>query len=131
MEKAICLDLDGVLAYGSGREWDEYDKVKYDVSDDFMADLVSRFGEYQILIVTARDESARLVTEDWLAGHGIHYNQLWMRQKSDKYQMDEEAKEEIYNKHIKGRYAVQAVFEDSCMCCIMWKRLGLKVLQII
>jgi uncharacterized HAD superfamily protein len=132
MEKAICFDLDGVLAYGCGREWEEYDKVKYDIKDDFMSDLISRFQEYQILIATARSEGARKETEKWLKDNKIFYNQLWMRKEDTKeYLTDEDVKYGIYNKYIKNKYDVWAVFDDSHRCCTMWKDLGLKVLQII
>ena len=70
-------------------------------------------------------------TEVWLS----HYFSLgkdcilFMRADGD-YRADYIIKKEIYERYIRGDFAVDYVFEDRDQVVQMWRKLGLRTLQV-
>lgn len=135
-KRAIIVDIDGTLALNeSNRGWKEYSKVINDTPDPLVSLILdsiddSTGGYYlDILLVTARKEDSREVTENWLKTNMIPYKRMYMRDNDDE-RSDWEVKCDIYNNDIEKEYCVLGVFDDRPKVCDMWRSLGLKVCQV-
>ena len=83
-----------------------------------------------VLVVTARMEKDRKVTEDWLHSQGVYPEKVFMRANGDN-RHDNEVKEEIYLKHIKPYYTnIMGVFDDRLRVIDTWLKLGLFVFNV-
>jgi len=139
--KAIIVDLDGTLCNIDhrihllvGRDSKEWHKFE----DGCISDGVNGWAEhlitlykvkagYKILLVTGRTEKVRGLTEEWLLGHCIPYDELYMRPEGEDIS-DCKLKEKVYKEHIAGKYIVEFVVEDRKRVVEMWRRLGLTCL---
>lgn len=135
LEDAIIVDIDGTVAHmGNHRGPFEWNKVHLDDPDDSIIDLVYKLGTYNhIIFMSGRSEEARDLTELWLnenlLGPKGDY-QLFMRPAGD-YRKDSIVKEELFRKHVEGKYNVSWVLDDRQQVVDMWREvLGLKVLQV-
>lgn len=133
--KIIIVDMDNTLSYAIDRDHKlpyklklDYEPTKEDItrlwneyfrgcSEDRpimgMVNLVKMLQENNvIIIVTARDESAKEETMQWLHNHGILYTGLYMR-KIGETKPGKEVKREIINK-IRDMYgSVDLAFDDD------------------
>ena len=129
MDATICLNTSGRPFYGPGCA----EGIKDDIPVEnliHILDLLSSVeeGAPEIFIVTGRDESTRTATTDWLSKHTYFPFTLYMRKEGD-YRKGDIVKKEIYENHIKGKYNVLCVLEDSQKCVDMWRNEGLICLQ--
>ena len=157
-QKAVIFDIDGVLAKKSpDRDFREYDKVDLDLPIDINLKIVNFFGtSYQtdsrdkIIFITGRKELCRDKTIKWLLSNfqrvakkksfnAYEYyinefdfkNSALLFMRADKcHQESDELKRNIYNKHIKDKYDVVAVFEDDPKNVKMFRELGLMVFDV-
>jgi len=129
--EAIIVDLDGTLAHMNGRGPYDYSKVGEDTLDDVVAGLIEEAlaDNCHVLIVSGREDVCREDTVAWLKRHRVANSELWMRATDDK-RPDREVKEEIYERNIHGRYNIRYVLDDRDSVVVMWRRKGLKVLQV-
>jgi len=140
--KAIIVDVDGTIAthydkFGNQlREHHDYSQVVHDLPVWPIINLVKMYYEqdFAVLITTGRMDrpgtpSVREDTEYWLDFHKVPYDKLIMRRNRD-FGPDNEAKKELYFKHIKDKYDVELVFDDRDRVVKMWRELGLRVLQV-
>lgn len=127
---AIICDIDGTLAHMNGRGPFDWKKVGSDDRDDVIHEIVGRFSDhYELILVSGRDEVCRPETEEWLEVEGIPYSKLFMRPERN-FEKDAIIKERIYNENIKAKYNVLFVLDDRQQVVDMWRRLGLKCLQV-
>lgn len=132
LPKAIIVDIDGTIAHMENRGPFDWSKVDSDAPDIEVLNLIRTLSTfYKVLFVTGRSAEARKVTEAWLGVYyGQDYEKLYTRGSGD-FRPDNEVKEEVFNTHIKGKYYIEAVFDDRDQVVEMWrKRLGLKCLQV-
>lgn len=130
-------DIDGTLAIRGERGPYDWDRVGEDTVNEDVAHLIRSYYldsdcPDEIIFMSERDEICRQATFDWIADSSIPYNcigPLLMR-KHDDNRDDVIVKEEMYNKHIKGKYNVRIVVDDRPKVCRMWCRLGLPVFQV-
>jgi len=125
----LITDFDGTISHMTNRTAYEWDKVGSDRKDPVITDLISRYGEMRIIIVSGRNDRCRPETEKWLADNGVHYNELFMRKDGD-MRKDVVVKREIYEREIKGKYNVFMVLDDRSQTVNGWRDLGLKTLQV-
>jgi predicted kinase len=92
-------------------------------------DLVNVLSDaYTILIVSGRDMSqAGIATEDWLDGHGVCYDHLFMRPGGDG-RVDVDVKKEILEYLPKDQ--VTYVIDDRPSVLRMWRAEGLTTLAV-
>ena len=101
--------------------------------DTFIFDTWNQVAEMaavekaHVIYVTARPESCRQDTMDWLSEQGIYPTVLLMRSNGDR-RPDDQVKESIYNSYLK-QYNVVAVFDDRPAVIRMWEKNGLKVIN--
>jgi predicted kinase len=148
LSPAIIVDIDGTLAHMTGRSPYDYTQVHTDEPDPYVADLVYDIYEYRnlgccypmdnhmrVLIVSGRDDDCRKDTEQWLSDNLIKYDALYMRpmdalDNHGNKLPDWIVKLDIFNKHIRHQYNVQFVLDDRNQVVRMWRKLGLKCLQV-
>lgn len=140
----IIVDIDGTLAHNDGhRSFFDYSKVYDDKVDPVIREMVNNYAikhldlppENYIVIVSGRDDTCRADTERWLKDNHIIFDELHMRDHTrvnpDGSKVDDTIiKKEIYDKWIKPRYNVRFVLDDRNRVVDMWRKQGLKVLQV-
>lgn len=129
---AIIVDVDGTLA----KRAEVRGPFDYDLShmDEPYADIFElvnlyKLANYKILVVSGREDICREITGEWLLRHGLRYDELFMRKASD-YRQDAIVKQEIYQNLIAPFYDIRVVIDDRVQVVVMWRSLGLRVLQV-
>jgi len=134
--KAIICDIDGVIANTDHRihhldgikdYLSFYDEMSSDAPILSTIQLLKVLKEaYVVILITARPDSHRLLTEAWLEEHNVPYDYLYMRKAGD-FRPDVIVKEEIYFAQV--NHEIVAVFEDRTRVVEMWRKLGLPCWQ--
>jgi len=144
--KVIIFDVDGTLANGDHRthllgnradhEWQAYFDASIDdaphVEIQWLNHLMSTQPDVEIIVLTARTESSRQITADWLAAHDIIYNELILKPdaESGQHGTDHLFKERVLDELIARGRTPFMVFEDRQRVVDMWRRRGIKCLQV-
>jgi len=133
-QKALIVDIDGTISHRAGENpRDPYDmtRVEEDIYDPIIGGIAQRYYDdgYEIIVVSARDESAREGTVKFLYRSHFDYDALYMRANGD-FRKDSEVKTEIYINHIQQRWDVEFVLDDRNQTVRAWRTLGLKCLQV-
>ena len=131
LPQAIIVDIDGTIARMAGRSPFEWSRVGEDIPNDDVIDIVRQLSdENRIIIMSGRDESCRLQTEEWLDSNlQLPYDMLLMRPAGN-MEKDTVIKERLYNDHVKGSYFISCVIDDRSSVVGMWRGLGLRCLQV-
>ena len=138
--KCYIFDLDGTLADDSHRwhhvqrsgDWDSYyaaasaDKPIHHVIE--IAKALHVAG-YSIVIITGRSESIRRETEDWLLQHGILFDELIMRKRTDRRKNSELKLEALEDLVLRG-YLPLMVFEDLSAAVKVYREAGVPCAQV-
>jgi len=135
--KAIIVDIDGTIAThydkdGSQmREHHDYSLVIDDRPIPEVINLVKLYHNagYNVLITSGRMDNSRQSTVNWLALHGVPFDKLIMREFQD-FRADDVVKLELYEEHIEPYYRVSIVLDDRQRVVDMWRRIGLRCLQV-
>lgn len=138
LRKAIIVDIDGTIAEKCDRSPYDYSRVgedglHWDVA--YLVDLLAQ-DDYDVLIVSGRDDTCRRETRDWLNSRGVEYQRLFMRDTEkdiDEYggkDPDFLVKYRLFDEHIRGRWSVQYVIDDREQVISMWRGIGLRVLDV-
>lgn len=137
------FDLDGTLADGrdrlhhiqqSPKNWESYFAECFHdrpISSTIELSRLLKKSGCQIYIWTGRNASTLEATKRWLLMHGVHWDQLLMREESDRRQ-DHEIKREWYESLVNRAKNVKVlgVFEDRDRVVSMWRSLGLTCYQV-
>ena len=137
--KDVIVDIDGTLAdvthrlhhvRGKRKKWK---KFFASMSEDrpvkeVVAHVVELARDHNIYVVSGRPDDYRSITEQWLKLHGISYKALYMRRAGD-YRADDDVKQDILNAHL-DKSKIVLVIEDRPRVIRMWKRNGLKVMEV-
>lgn len=129
---AVMVDVDGTVALHDGVR-DPYDTSLYhlDLPNTPVITAVNAMflTGHEVLFCSGRDEDFRDVTEKWLAEHvRIPHAGLFMRPAGDR-RRDDVVKLELFDAHIRDRFAVKCVFDDRDRVVQGWRSIGLTVLQ--
>lgn len=139
----IIVDIDGTAALMNGRNPYDDSLIYTDKPNDYLIDIVKRFnlmyaievmetdGEInsKIIFMSGRMDKCRPQTEKWLQDNDIPCDFLFMRKTND-FRQDAIVKKELYEQHIKGKYYVEAVFDDRDQVVKMWRDEGLLCCQV-
>jgi uncharacterized HAD superfamily protein len=143
--KIILMDIDGTLANGEHRThlygkresytWKAY--VEASIHDtphteiQWLNHIMSEQNTY-IIMLTARSESGREVTEKWLKLHNIIYDELILKPEIDAINLvsDHNFKERILDELIAKDMKPFMVFEDRTSVVNMFRSRGIPVLQV-
>lgn len=131
----IIVDMDATLCFNTSRRPffgpNAANLMIHDIPNQSIIDLVRAYCDImdcELVVITGRDESCREVTLEWLDSNYLYPNLLLMRPIND-YSSGENMKKSLYEQHIKGKYNVDFVIEDSSKVVKMYRDLGLIVLQ--
>lgn len=141
--RIVIFDIDGTLADCEERsrlaakekcfDWGVFMDRELILKDKpfeqicLMANLL-HFDDFDIYLVSGREETCRDITESWLEKNRVKYKKLHMRKEKD-YRPDTIVKKEIYDEHFKDKN-VFCVFDDRNSVVNMWRSLGLVCLQV-
>jgi hypothetical protein len=133
MDATLCFNTSGRPYFGAGSA----DKMYLDVPNDPVIKVVRNYlqsaGENdRVFIVTGREAAPdiRKATIDYVKEHVSTDPRVEVIMRVDKdYRKGDIVKKELYETHIKGKYNVDFVLDDSIKIVKMYRELGLTVLQ--
>jgi hypothetical protein len=139
--KTILFDIDGTLADIEHRRG-HLDKDKPDWKsfhaemggDTPNAPIVSLYkslwaaGDFEMILVSGRNERSRALTEQWLVWNDIPFGQILMRPDGD-FRADHIIKEEILDGLLAAGKIIEFVVDDRQQVVDMWRRKGIACLQ--
>ena len=131
-ENCILLDVDGTCALHAGRSPYDWSRVGEDVPNKMLIKLIRVLSSaYKIIVVSGREGTEECITKTrkWLDEYLSIPYALYMRKEKD-MRHDEVIKKEIYERQIKPKYNVIAVFDDRDRCITQWRELGLLACQV-
>lgn len=131
-EEAIIVDIDGTLAHiADGRSPYDASRAMNDSLDDAVSVLTAMCYNhgYRVIILTGRSAEHRDVTVEWLEANGVEYDEIYTRAEGDTRE-DSIIKEELFRTHVEPRFNVKFVLDDRNRVVDMWRRIGLKCLQV-
>lgn len=134
------FDIDGTLALKGDRSPYDWSKVYDDKPNEAIVTILNdlqivKGSSVEFIIVSGRDAVCEDLTKGWLekeCAFGPEADdeyKLFMRPAGDS-RKDVIIKQEIYEREIKGKYNVIAVFDDRDQVVDMWRSLGLTCLQV-
>lgn len=137
--RAWIFDVDGTIAHMDDRRGPfEWHRVGEDRLDESVARIARIIASHEpeddnhpdvVIVLSGRDGSCRPQTEEWLRRHGVHYDHLWMRAAGD-MRKDSVIKIELFDRHIRDNFWVQAVFDDRDQVVRMWRDMGVPCYQV-
>jgi len=128
----ILVDIDGTVALMDGRSPYDMSKVRHDRPNHAVIEAVRAMHAvgFRIVFCSGRTDDVRDDTAAWLDRHvGVPYDGLHMRVTGDQ-RKDSIVKAEIFDREIRDKYHVVAVFDDRDQVVRMWRALGLTVFQV-
>lgn len=129
---AILCDIDGTLALHDGRGPYDFERCVEDKLNTAVLRALWSFrlaNDDRIVLLSGRQEEYRPHTEQWLAQHQVPYDELWMRAAGDR-RRDDIVKAELFDQHVRHRYAVRVSLDDRDRCIALWRRMGLSSWQV-
>ncbi|MVM41653.1 AAA family ATPase [Spirosoma sp. HMF3257] len=140
LPRCVLVDIDGTVAKmvdrtHGGRSPFDWHRVGEDVPKWPIINLVKALqaSGYAIVFFSGRDAVCRPETIAWINQHffwqSVDYH-LFMRPQNDS-RKDSTIKQELFERHILGRYYVELVVDDRQQVVDMWRRtLGLTCVQV-
>ncbi|MEU2393848.1 AAA family ATPase [Streptomyces sp. NPDC007369] len=129
---AVMCDIDGTLALTGDRNPYDFSRCGIDGLNEpvrYALDAFRRAGGDTIVLLSGRGEEHRPQTEAWLARHGVPYDELWMRPAGDT-RRDDVVKAELFDAHVRHRFAVRVSLDDRDRVVAVWRRMGLPTWQV-
>ncbi|MFC9292621.1 RNA ligase [Streptomyces sp. NPDC057011] len=129
---AVMCDIDGTLALIGDRGPYDFSRCELDllnVSVRNALDVFRRADGDTIVLLSGRSEEHRPQTESWLRRHDVPYDELWMRATGDT-RRDDVVKAELFDAHVRHRYAVRVSLDDRDRVVAVWRRMGLPTWQV-
>lgn len=138
-KKDVIVDLDGTIAdikhrlhyvQKEPKDWDGFfSEISKDKPRTEIIEMVKTYADdYNIVLVTGRNEEYRTETEAWLKEHNVPYQMIIMREKDDRRD-DDDLKQDILNKYFK-KENIYLVLEDRRRVIRMWEKNGINVLNV-
>ena len=126
LPEAVIFDVDGTLAFLNNRNEYDSDKVDRDIFNDIVGEHINFHISKgrKIIILSGRDDDAKILTKEWLDFYGVKYDYFFLREKND-IRKDKIFKKEVYDTYIKDKYNVLCVYDDRLSVLNMWYKMGL------
>jgi hypothetical protein len=128
---AVLVDIDGTLALHNGRDPYAFHRCGEDLLNKPVARVVGLHraaGDYVVLL-SGRSEEFRPQTAAWLAKHEVTFDELWMRHAGDQ-RRDDVVKAELFDVHVRHRFAVTHSLDDRDRVVSLYRRMGLPCWQV-
>ncbi len=140
-KQTILFDIDGTLANIEHRRkylnqerpnWAKFNaEMGRDTPNHAIVNLYNilwQSDQYEIIIVTGRNENYRKVTETWFVRNEIAFNRILMRPERDN-RADYIIKEEILDRLLSEGKEIAFTVDDRQQVVDMWRRRGILCLQ--
>ncbi|MEU5220468.1 AAA family ATPase [Streptomyces sp. NPDC020807] len=132
LPSAVLCDIDGTLALRGDRGPYDFTRCGLDLLNIPVRDALRAFRHAEsdrIVLLSGRSEDHRELTEAWLARYEVPYDELWMRASGDG-RGDDLVKAELFDAHVRHRYAVRVSLDDRDRVVALWRRMGLPTWQV-
>jgi predicted kinase len=131
LPEAVLCDIDGTLALNVGRGPYDFERCGEDLLNKPVAHAVAlhRAAGDRIVLLSGRSEEYRKQTAAWLVKHEVTFDELWMRPAGDT-RRDDIVKLELFDAHVRNRFAVRFSLDDRDRVVALWRRLGLPTFQV-
>lgn len=132
LPSAVICDIDGTLALipaGSNVYRRDYSK---DLPNFPVINVVNTLAATvdNLILVSGRDEQFRPETVEWLRGTTLRTPDALLMRPSHNHDHDYVVKRNLYDRYIRDKYAVVAVFDDRDQTVDEWRQLGLPTFQV-
>lgn len=131
LPSAILCDIDGTLAINVSRGPYDFERCGEDALNASVAHALATYaatGE-RIVLLSGRSEEHRERTLGWLGAHQVPFDELWMRHQGDQ-RRDDIVKAELFDAHVRDRFAVRFSLDDRDRVVAVWRRMGLPTWQV-
>lgn len=132
LPSAVMCDIDGTLALRGDRGAYDFTRCEEDLLNVSVRGALRSFrgadGDV-IVLLSGRGEEHRSRTEAWLRAHEVPYDELWMRAAGD-HRRDDVVKAELFDRHVRHRFAVRVSLDDRDRVVAVWRRMGLPTWQV-
>lgn len=141
----VIFDVDGTLLdIGTRRQhmeggistmnWEKFmdpTEMAKDVPNQPVVDIAIAMEKagHEIIVVSARNERHREVTENSLQEAGVQFQHLFLRPDGD-FRKDSEFKQEVLDALIAQDWKPNLVFDDRNQVVAMWRSNGLTCVQV-
>ncbi|MFD3807823.1 AAA family ATPase [Streptomyces sp. NPDC058611] len=132
LPSAVMCDIDGTLALTGDRGPYDFSRCELDLLNESVKHALDAFRRADgdtIVLLSGRSEEHRTQTESWLRRHEVPYDELWMRAAGDG-RRDDVVKAELFDAHVRHRYAVRVSLDDRDRVVAVWRRMGLPTWQV-
>ncbi|TQK42547.1 putative kinase [Streptomyces sp. SLBN-118] len=129
---AVMCDIDGTLAIRGERFPYDFTRCDEDLLNVSVRGALCSFRRADgdvIVLLSGRGEEHRETTEAWLRRHEVPYDELWMRAAGDG-RRDDVVKAELFDRHVRHRFAVRVSLDDRDRVVAVWRRMGLPTWQV-
>ncbi|MFJ3840915.1 RNA ligase [Streptomyces sp. NPDC090054] len=129
---AVMCDIDGTLALLGNRGPYDFSRCELDLLNESVRHALDAFRRADgdtIVLLSGRGEEHRPQTESWLRSHRVPYDELWMRAAGDT-RRDDVVKAELFDAHVRDRFAVRLSLDDRDRVVAIWRRMGLPTWQV-
>lgn len=133
----VIVDLDGTIANHSQRHWAAYDECHGDAPIWDVIDALQNedYCGTKLIFMSGREDSCYDMTRKWIAKY-VYGDEdkfdavvLYMRATKD-YRPDFVVKNELFEKHIAGKYNVARCYDDRDQVVALWRYKGLTCFQV-
>ncbi|WP_259407507.1 phosphatase domain-containing protein [Streptomyces akebiae] len=132
LPSAVMCDIDGTLAIRGDRGAYDFTRCEEDLLNVSVRGALRSFRSADgdvIVLLSGRGEEHRGQTEAWLRAHEVPYDELWMRAAGDQ-RRDDVVKAELFDRHVRHRFAVRVSLDDRDRVVAVWRRMGLPTWQV-
>ncbi|QGV77150.1 AAA family ATPase [Streptomyces ficellus] len=132
LPSAVLCDIDGTLALRGDRGPYDFTRCGEDLLNVSVRQALHSFRRADgdvVVLLSGRGEEHRERTEEWLRRHDVPYDELWMRAAGDG-RRDDLVKAELFDRHVRHRYAVRVSLDDRDRVVAVWRRMGLPTWQV-
>lgn len=133
-KNAVIVDLDGTIANHDQRHWAHYHLVDGDSPIWDVIEAVQHEFDWgnAVIFMSGREDSCFELTRDWICKH-FNWEQsnveLYMRETGD-HRADFVVKNELFDRHILGKYNVKRCYDDRDQVVALWREKGLTCFQV-
>lgn len=132
LPSAVMCDIDGTLALRGDRGAYDFTRCEEDLLNASVRGALRSFRRADgdvVVLLSGRGEEHRSRTEAWLRAHEVPYDELWMRAAGD-HRRDDVVKAELFDRHVRHRFAVRVSLDDRDRVVAVWRRMGLPTWQV-
>lgn len=135
LPRAVLVDIDGTVAKMTTRGPFEWKRVGEDAPKNNIINIVKSVAKngYKVIFFSGRDAICKPETMDWIKIHfgwDVSQYSIYMRNIGDS-RKDSIVKKEMFDRHIRNIYYIEAVFDDRNQVVDTWrKEIGLTCLQV-